>query len=214
MNILLFLFLTLAVMIAASRILTLLFPAARSGRRLYLLIAAAILVFLPPVWQILRGDEAVGCICAITTATLTLAALIDCRQRSTAYELYPILIGLVSVPILVINLITGATSTGKLISSPAVGLLSGLGIAVLASLLECILSKKETIVLSSVSMCTAIGFFAGFPHVVWVLGAGFFLCFCEWLIRAKLLKKPRFYSFNGILAFSLVYYLALRPLFF
>lgn len=208
----LFLVLALAVLCTVFRLLWLAFPRLKSKSGKILTSCCFGALFLPLLIPILTQAPPAYTFSVICTAGFTAAALVDGRVGTTAFELYPVGIGLTAPIVIITDFISETPVLYQSVSSPVIGLLAGLGTAALAGMIEMALSPVESLVLGSIEMAAVVGFFAGFPGVAWVLGFGALLCVGVWFYRRKYPGRQNFVCCSGCIAYALVLYLCLHPL--
>ena len=185
----LFLLLALAVLCTVFRLLWITFPRLKTKSGKILIAGSLAALFLPllipvllsahPAYIFSREDLlriTAYIFSVICVVGVTAAALVDGREGTTAFELYPVAIGLTAPIVIVTDFISTESILYNGISSPVIGLLIGLGAAALAGIIEMAVLPTESLVLGTIEMASVCGFFAGFPGVVWVLGLSIPLC--------------------------------------
>lgn len=207
-----FLLLLPALLCTTARLLWLFLPGlhTRAGRRLFIIVP--LLLAVPLLIPALKTEFPVYSFAVLLTGAAALAAMLDNRPSSTAYELYPVAVGLIAPLVIITDFLSETPALHHSFSSPVIGLLIGLGIAALASLLEVGLSRQEPLALATAEMCAAAGFFAGYPGILWVLGGSAFIYF-GWLLLQRRIPRLGAPRCNGIIACCLVLYLCGHALF-
>lgn len=208
----LFLLLALAVLCTAFRLLWLAFPRLKTRSGKVLTAVSFTALFLPLLVPILMSVPSSYTFSVICITGVTAAALIDDREGTTAFELYPVAIGLIASIIIVSDFIGEESTLYQSLSSPVIGLFIGLGTAALAGMIEIAFLPTETLVLGTIEMASVSGFAAGFPGVAWVLGVSIPLCFGVRTYRKRHPWRQNAICDNGCIAYVLVLYLCFHPL--
>ena len=208
----LFLLLALAVLCTVFRLLWIVFPRLKTKSGKILIAGSAAALFLPLLIPVLLSAHPAYIFSVICVVGVTEAALVDGREETTAFELYPVVIGLTAPIVIVTDFISTESILYNGISSPAIGLLVGLGAAALAGMIEMAVLPTESLVLGTIEMASVCGFFAGFPGVVWVLGLSIPFCLAARLYGNRHPKQQNVVCYNGCIAYALVLYLCFHPL--
>ena len=208
----LFLLLALAVLCTVFRLLWIAFPRLKTKSGKILIAGSVAALFLPLLIPVLLSAHPAYIFSVICVVGVTAAALVDGREGTTAFELYPVAIGLTAPIVIVTDFISTEFILYNGISSPVIGLLVGLGAAALAGMIEMAVLPTESLVLGTIEMASVCGFFAGFPGVVWVLGLSIPLCLAARLYGNRHPKQQNFVCYNGCIAYALVLYLCFHPL--
>lgn len=207
-----FLLLTLAVLCTVYRLLWIFFPRIRSKSGKIMVSVEFGCLFLPLLSPIFLDVHPAYVFAVILVSGITAAALIDNRVGTTSYELYPVAVGLAAPIVIVSDLLQTESILYSGISSPVIGLLIGLGIAILAGMIEMLLSPAELTTIGIIEMAAVSGFFAGFPGVVWVFVFSLPLCFGAWIYRRRLPNCQNQISYSGCVAYALFLYLCFHPI--
>ncbi len=207
-----FLLLALAVLCTAFRLLWIAFPRLKTKSGKILTAGSFTALFLPLLIPILLSVHPAYIFSTICVAGVTAAALVDGREGTTAFELYPVAIGLTAPIIIVTDFIGAEPILYNGVSSPVIGLLIGLGASALAGMIEMAALPTESLVLGTIEMASVCGFFAGFPGVVWVLGLSIPFCLAARLYGNRHPKQQNVVCYNGCIAYALVLYLCFHPL--
>ncbi|MCI8502008.1 MAG: hypothetical protein HFJ85_07190 [Oscillospiraceae bacterium] len=208
----LFLVLALAVLCTAFRLLWIAFPRLKSKSGKILTACCFGGLLLPLLLPILLPAPPAYTFSVICIAGFAAAALIDGREGTTAFELYPVGIGLTAPIIMVTDFLSETPVLYRETSSPVIGLLIGLGAAALAGMVEMAISPSKPLIPGTIEIAAIAGFSAGVPGVAWVLGSGALLCLGVWLYRRKYPKQKNIVCCSGCIAYALVLYLCLHPL--
>lgn len=209
----LFLLLALALLLTVFRLLWIVFPRLKTKSGKILSGVCLLLLFLPLLVPILLNVHPAYVFAVILAAGITGAALIDGREGTTAYELYPVALGLSAPIVIVADFIQGEPHIlYQGVSSPVIGLLAGLGLAALAGMIELAVSPAESLVLGTIEMAAVTGFFAGFPGVLWVIGLSVPLCFAARFYAKRHPERENQLCCNGCIAYALLLYLCFHPL--
>ena len=201
-----FILLVLALLSTVARVLWIVFPALHSKEGRIFLFVSSLAILLPLLLPALVIRSAVYSFSVILTGGILLAIAVDNRPGSTAFELYPVALGLVAPLVIITDFVSETPVLHRSFSSPVVGLLIGLGTAAVITLVDAAVTRSEPLALSTAELCAAAGFFAGYPGVLWVLGFGVFLCLLQRLLLRRF-PVLRYLHYNSILGYCLLIYL-------